>query len=67
MKYLKKYNESSDYLDYNKVIDFFEGMKTPVNRFNDVGFYLHDFRVGLNTEVDFYSCYGVDYYFESFQ
>ena len=51
--------------DYNNLIDFLEEMKVPVARFEDAGFYIHNMEPGVNNESDRYSCYGVDYAFES--
>jgi len=51
--------------DYNNLVDFLEEMKVPVARFEDAGFYIHNMEPGVNNESDRYSCYGVDYNFES--
>lgn len=52
-------------LEYNGLVDFFDEMKVPIARFEDAGFYLRRMEPGVNDESDLYSCYGVDYNFES--
>jgi hypothetical protein len=52
-------------LEYSTLIDFFDEMKVPIARFEDVGFYLSYMEPEVNGESDRYNCYGVDYAFES--
>jgi hypothetical protein len=51
--------------NYNNLVDFLEEMKVPIARFEDAGFYLRHMGPEVNSESDRYSCYGVDYNFES--
>jgi hypothetical protein len=52
-------------LEYNGLVDFFDEMKPVIARFEDTGFYLSRMEPKVNDESDLYSCYGVDYTFES--
>jgi hypothetical protein len=52
-------------LEYNGLVDFFDEMKPVIARFEDTGFYLSRMEPKVNDESDLYSCYGVDYAFES--
>jgi hypothetical protein len=52
-------------LEYSGLVDFFDEMKVPIARFEDAGFYIHNMEPMVNNESDRYSCYGVDYAFES--
>lgn len=64
----KMFKFSIDFInnkDYNDLVDFLDEMKTVVSRFEDVGFYLNMMQPELNEESDKYSCYSVQYQFES--
>ncbi len=52
-------------LEYSGLVDFFDEMKVPIARFEDAGFYLSHMEPEVNGESDRYTCYGVDYAFES--
>lgn len=51
--------------DYHGLVDFLDEMKVVVSRFEDEGFYVHMMEPELNNESEKYSCYGVEYRFES--
>ena len=50
---------------YSELVSFLDEMNVVVGRFNDLGFYLQNVKVGQNEESDVYDSRSVEFSFES--
>jgi hypothetical protein len=50
---------------YSELVSFLDEMNVAVGRFNDLGFYLQNVKVGQNEESDVYDSHSVEFSFES--
>lgn len=51
--------------NYSELVSFLDEMNVVVGRFNDLGFYLQNVKVGQNEESDVYDSHSVEFSFES--
>ena len=51
--------------NYSELVSFLDEMNVAVGRFNDLGFYLQNVKVGQNEESNVYNLHSVEFSFES--